>query len=286
MNILVSGAAGYVGRHLLPFLKSNTCSLFTPSIDQLDLSNYIELEAFFSKNKIDKVVHLAACLDNSNYESLFLSNIVALHNLLRVCLEYKIKFFVFVSGNNVYGSSFEKLFTEEDFCNPSPSNYYGLTKYCGELMVKDCFKNSKTKYSIIRIADIYGPNQKTGNLLKKVVENIKQKKPQIIFGTGVRTRDYIYIDDVARGIAFVTNNEIIGTYNLSTGKGTSVKEIVSIAEKISNCKEHTICVAAQQEDVSCVVLNNNKLKRKGFEPNVSFEDGLKTIVLEKEDTYD
>ena len=126
--------------------------------------------------------------------------------------------------------------TEDAPYGPQPYNHYGLTKYVGEMIVRDQLDGSNTDYAIVRIADIYGPKQRTGALLQAVIGNIVAGNPQKKYGIGDRTRDYTYIDDVARGLAHVAVKRLSGIYNLCTGKGTSVARIIEIAEEISDCK--------------------------------------------------
>lgn len=284
MAILITGASGYVGSHLLNVLtdqERKKCLM--PDLDELELSDAACVDRYFAEHSIDRVIHLAACLDSNAPSTLFTSNIEGMLHLLSACVKYSVSHFLFISGNNVYGSNGEKKFQEDDNRNPMVGNRYGLSKYCGELMTADYLANTTTRYGILRIADIYGPGQKTGVLLKAITSNMKSCQPQKLYGVGDRTRDYIYIDDVARGIAFAARNKLEGVYNLSTGVGTSVAELVHLAEQISPCKEPTIAVAVEKEDHSKVVLDNTKLKEAGFTPSVSIKEGLQRLAEYKGD---
>ena len=95
-------------------------------------------------------------------------------------------------------------------------------------------------------------------------------------------RDYIYIDDVVRGIQHILNSDLCGVFNLGTGIGTSVAEIVKIAEKISPNHDKTEYVEVQNEDHSKVVLDVLKLAKAGFKTEISFEEGLTKMVRESE----
>lgn len=279
MSMLITGTSGYVGSHLLRVLTAEerqTCLM--PSHKELDFSDAGSVEEYFSAHRIDSVIHLAACLDNNSAAELFDGNIRGLYNLLSACKAYGVSYFLYASGNNVYGSDGGRAFSETDDRNPMAGNNYGLSKYCGELLVSDCLQNAGIKHCMMRIADIYGPEQKTGALLKAVAGNIKGGLPQKLYGVGDRVRDYIYIDDVAAGLAFAIRKNLEGTYNLSTGIGTSVAEIVKIAEKLSSCKEPTIVLTVEREDHSRVVLNNNKLKKAGFTPEVTITEGLRRLA--------
>lgn len=282
MALLITGAAGYVGSHILQVLPEEyRKDCLTPSIEEMDLSDYNSLSAFFEKNNITHVMHLAAMIDNSAKRELLLFNLTALYNLAKLSLKHGVKHFIMASTNNVYGVRDNLIpISEEEKRNPYFGNDYGLTKYLGELLVEDIFKGTDTRFAVLRIGDIYGPNQKASALIKGVVSNIENFQPQKLYGKGERVRDYIYITDVAKGFVHALCHNLQGFYNLGTGIGTSVREIVSIAESLSPCKEKTVQVKVEKEDTSKVVLNTEKINSSGFHFEISFDEGLKRIIKE------
>lgn len=281
--LLVTGATGYVGRHFLQSLPDEVRrDCLTPSRQEFDLTDAASVQKFFKEHSVDRVLHLAAVVENKNLPALLGSNIIGLYYLLKECRASGVRYFAFASGNTVYGSAGKPPFPETQHCLPDSENWYSISKYYGELMVADMLPASL--YAIVRIGDIYGPNQKTGALLKAVVNNILNAQPQRLYGQGDRTRDYIYIDDVVDGLRFILENSLTGVFNLATGTGTSVREILHIAEKLSNCKEPTIAVAVEKEDHSKIVLDTEKLEKTGWTAAVSFEEGLRRIVEEMRNT--
>ena len=282
MSTLITGADGYVGKHLLRALPdeiSNSC--LYPSHKELDICNWNELSGYFETHTIDRVLHLAAVLDNRNKEGLLECNLIGLYYLLRLCRDHHVKQFVFASGNNVFEKCQDGLLTETSSFTPLPSNYYGITKMFGEMAVSTLLDGTGTDYVILRIGDIYGPYQKSGRLLQAVIKNILHRQPQKLYGIGDRTRDYIYIDDVVNGLIFVMLHDLRGTFNLATGIGTNVIQFIEIAEKISPCKEPTIHIDVENEDHSRVILDVRKLADAGFKAQVSMEEGLRKCVEEE-----
>lgn len=279
MALLVTGAKGYIGHHFMQQLsqKDNQNCLFV-DLPELDISNAQFVDAYFSRHKIVGVLHLAAMIDNNNLLGLLNANLVGLYNLLAACKKYGVSYFCFVSTNNVYNLSAGEFFSEGSERGPLGENIYGLTKYYGELMVENMLSDTAVKYSIVRLGDVFGPNQKVGALLKTVVENAVKGRPQKLYGIGDRTRDYIYIDDVTAGLEHIVKNRLEGMYNLATGVGTSVKQIVEIAQELYAPQQELIRVDVAQEDHSKVTLNVEKLARTGFTTKISFAEGLKRIV--------
>lgn len=280
MALLVTGSKGYVGSYFSKSLPKNE-TIYCPSHLDLDLNDFSTVDSFFNNHKIDVVLHLAACLDSSNDSGLFQSNIIGVYYLLHACIQHGIEYFCFVSGNNVYGSNSSSEFGEQDILMPDVNNRYGISKMYGELVTQYFLSSANIPYSIVRIGDIYGPNQKTGALIKAVINNIITEQPQKLYGIGDRTRDYIFIDDVVDGLKYIIHNRLQGTYNLATGVGTSVLGLISYAEELSRCNEKTINIPVIVEDHSKVVLNVNKLSAAGFDTQVNLLEGLKRIIEEE-----
>lgn len=277
--LLVTGATGYVGSHFLQMLPERLRKdCLAPTRHEMDLTDADSVRRYFELHTIDRVVHLAAVVENTDSVSLFNSNIIGLYYLVRESKTVGVHHFIFASGNTVYGSAGSPPYKETRPCFPDTQNRYSITKYCGELIVADMLNASV--YTIVRIGDIYGPNQKTGALLKAVVKNIVNAEPQHLYGQGDRARDYIYIDDVVSGLQYILEKGLTGVYNLATGTGTDVKEIIRIAEKTSCCTIPTVLVPVENEDHSKIVLDVTKLKNEGWTAATSFEDGLQQIVKE------
>ena len=254
--------------------------IYSVGIEELNLLNYLEVLNFLKENNIKKIIHLGWKIENGN--GVIYDNIEALNNLIRASEEVQIEKFIFISGNNVYGTELNGLsFSEEDKKNPDESNKYGISKYLGEELVNYTMKE---KACMVRIADVYGPNQNHGNLMKGIISNLENKKNIQLYGEGKRERDYIYIDDVIRGLEFIYENNLTGIFNLGTGVGTSVKRITDIVMDI--CKNNGIntgldYVQVNKEDSSKVILNVEKLKNLGFCYNVTIEEGLRKIIEER-----
>lgn len=254
--------------------------IYSVGIEELDLLNYQEVLNFLKKNNITKIIHLGWKMDNDN--ATIYDNIEALNNLIKASEEVQVEKIIFTSTNNVYGTELNgNSFSEEDKTNLDENNKYGISKYLGEELVK---YSMYEKACIIRIADVYGPNQNHGNLMKGIISNLENKKNIQLYGEGKRERDYIYIDDVIRGLEFIYENNLTGIFNLGTGVGTSVKRITDIV--IDICKNNGIntgldYVQVNKEDSSKVILNVEKLKNLGFCYNVTIEEGLKKIIEER-----
>lgn len=279
MKYLLTGSGGFLGTRLAESLKKNDIELIEMKHKDCDISNMESLETFMhGKENLDGIVHLAGCTTNVAGD-LFEANIRGLYNLLTLSSRAGIKYFCFISGNNVYGTHNE-LNKETDILCPDNNNGYGLSKYVGELLVEDYCAKHNIDYHIIRIADIYGGDQKQGRLIKALVSAIINKSALQLWGKGSRTRDYIYVDDVIDGIKFILTQPRNQIFNLGTGVGTSAFELVELANELSEGACGVEKKVIEQEDCSRIVLDVSKLKKAGFEAKIKISDGLKLIVEE------
>lgn len=278
MNYLITGAAGYVGGKLTEMLRSRGEAVFAATRGDFDYSHIEPIRKYFSGKHIDRVIHLAGAVGSRSPEEFYIANISGLYALLQVCAENKVAHITYSSSNNVYPTNLKYPHKENELVQPSSDNLYGISKYAGELIVSDFCKRRNMSFANVRIADIYGPDQKYGNLLKAIVSAVRSRTPLKLYGQGLRTRDYIYITDVINGLAFIGGRNLCGTFNLGSGKGTSVRQLVEIANELSGglCAiENVPCIA---EDTSCVFLDVGKLEDAGYKASVDIRDGLKMTI--------
>ena len=283
MSLLITGAKGYIGRHLLEQLGQSDGKCYAADQEEFNLLDIDSIRSYFNGKNISRVIHLAGAVEVKNPGMLFDVNIQGLYNLLCVCAENKIEHFAFASSNVVYGESREGICSVETFGEPAARNSYALSKYMGELLVSDFCRGHNMRYANVRIGDVYGPNQKVGNLIKAIVQNAAEGKPLALYGSGIRTRDYIFVTDVADGLLFISRNQVRGAVNLGTGVGTSVAELIQIGVELSEGLSTVEQVDTDREDVSKIVLDVSVLKSLGFQTKVSVRDGLgKCIAVRRE----
>lgn len=216
---------------------------------RIDITNKKELDTIFKTHSIDTVIHFAAYKSVSESVSdplkYYNNNINGLISLLEVMNENGVKNIIFSSSATVYGNPSELPITESS--NINILNPYGQTKLMGEIILSDVTKAYDIKTIILRYFNPVGahssgligesPIGTPNNLFPYILDVISGKKDKVfiygsdydtIDGTGVR--DYIHVVDLAKGHVAAVNCidtiKNIKTYNLGTGKGYSVKQIV------------------------------------------------------------
>jgi UDP-glucose 4-epimerase len=247
MKILVTGGAGFIGKHLVDFLlkKDYSVSIFDnfSNSTKESVSHLIQIGAKIiegdirnpqdilnaSKNQ-DTVIHLAAKISVSesidNPSETFQVNVDGTRNVLVACNKNKIKKLIVSSSAAVYGEGSPSVkLTEESETNPiSP---YGESKVKMEQEIREFASKHDISYIILRFFNIFGVGQSKeyAGVITKFIEKIRQDRPLEIFGDGLQTRDFVSIQDVINSIDSAISNDKSGTYNIASGKVVSIKKI-------------------------------------------------------------
>lgn len=237
-----------------------------------DVCDYELLTKIFDDNKIDAVIHFAGlkAVGESVEKPLeyYENNVGSTMNLVKVMKEHNCKNIVFSSSATVYGTP-ETLPIKEDF-PLSTTNPYGTTKLVNEWILSDIYKaDNEWKVTLLRYFNPIG-SEKTGllgedpkdipnNLMPYIVRVAVGKLDHLsVFGNdypthdGTGVRDYIHVVDLAKGHVKALENNINGLfiYNLGTGKGYSVLDLVKTFEKVNNVKIPYEIVGRRAGDVA------------------------------------
>ena len=225
---------------------------------EIDITEEEKFRDVFVSNKIDAVIHFAGlkAVGESVEKPLeyYYNNLLSTMVLMRLCSEFNINKFVFSSSATVYGDNIVPY--EETMDLLPTTNPYGETKAMIERILKDYANaNSDFSVSLLRYFNPVGahksgligeaPNGIPNNLMPYVTKVAKGELEKLrVFGNdyptkdGSGVRDYIHVVDLAEGHVVALNKikKGVNIYNLGTGKGTSVLELVSAFEKANNIK--------------------------------------------------
>lgn len=265
---------------------------------EVDLRDKEKLEFVFKQEKIDAVMHFAGskAVGESVINPLeyFDNNLISTICLLEVMKNFSVNKLIFSSSATVYGNAKKIPLYETN--ETSVTNPYGRTKLMIEDMLSDYSKaNKNLEIIILRYFNPVGahpsgiigekPSDIPHNLMPIIMEVATKKREQVsIFGNdyntkdGTGVRDYIHVCDLAKGHISALNHIKPGVevYNLGTGKGYSVLEMIKTFEKVNNVKISYEFVPRREGDVGQCYANVDKAKTElNWEANLTIEDMFK-----------
>lgn len=247
MNILITGATGFIGRHLTYALsKSYPVRCLVRKTSNISVLKEFDVSIVYGDllkkdsllpalNQIDLVYHLAGEVYSSRKYDYYKGNILATKNLLEICRESGVKKIIFLSSVGVYKPVTKKiLLNEESECNPI--TYYGKTKLYAEEMIK----NHDIPWIIIRAPVVYGPYQPPA--LNHFFLNAFKKKKIYIIGKGDNLRSFCYIDNLVEGLVLLAGRLDITKklYIFSDNYPYTFNEIIKTGSKVIGQKIEVI----------------------------------------------
>lgn len=265
-----------------------------------DVCNKLLLESIFKEHKIDAVIHFAGykAVGESVKKPLkyYQNNLISTLTLLEVMEKYECKKLVFSSSATVYGNP-EKLPIKEDF-SLSTTNPYGTTKLFIEQILRDV-SNADAGWSIalLRYFNPIGahesgligenPNDIPNNLMPYIVKVATKELDHLnVFGNdyptqdGTGVRDYIHVVDLAHGhlkaLEYLNEHTGIEAYNLGTGVGYSVLDVVKTFAKVNNITVPYQIVARREGDIASCYADASKAEQQlGFKTTKGLEEMCK-----------
>ncbi len=300
MKIIVTGGAGFIGSHIVDaYVKAghrvvvidNLATGFRRNVHskakfyKADIRDAKKIEEIFRKERPNVVNHHAAIAEvvKSLRDPLptLEVNVTGTVNLLLASGRYRVKKFIFSStGGAIYGEP--KKIPADESTEPVPLSPYGLSKHLGELVIRFYAKVYGFNYLIFRYPNVYGPRQNPKGEAGVVAifgGLMKSGKRPTIFGDGTKTRDYVYVEDIARanvlGLRKVKNDVL----NLGWGKKVSDRQIFNTIAQQFHFKGRPIYAPYRKGEVYQIAITNARAKKTlGWTPKVKFEEGVKRTI--------
>ena len=282
-KIFVFGGSGFLGKHLIKKLDRNFDFSYLVHNSNDTATNSIKGDilkpASYESNlkNSDVVINLVGQVE-PNLEQLITNNIAGSLNLLQSSVKNNIKKIILISTINVYGEN--KNLPSKETDDLSPITNYGMIKMLNEKLYENFSKLHDIDVTILRLSGIYGPGKIKGffpQLLNSISDENIILRP---YNNGNQFRDFLYVDDAIDGIIKSINNKSSGfdIFNISSGLKYSIKEIISIVEKLSNSKI-SVEYVNEKFDEECIWADNLKAKQiLDFIPKISIEDGIKKTL--------
>ena len=284
-NVLVTGGNGMIGQALVELLYDTTsANIMVADLPNVDLRDRKDCKAVCEGQDI--VFHLAGikgspqrCMEAPASFSVPMIQFNA--NMIEAAYNAGVEWFLYTSSVGVYHPT--EVFVEDDVWKTFPSEndwYAGWAKRIGEMNVQAYMREHNwNQCSIVRPANVYGPNDNFGewsmvvpSLIKKAYENDVLE----VWGDGSPIRDLIYSEDVARGMLHMVENEVIEPVNLGSGMGVTIKEIAEVIAKYFD-KEIVWDTTKPMGDMKRL-MSMNRAESYGFKPMVDLKSGLEKTI--------
>lgn len=283
-NILITGGTGYIGSHIAKVVGTSSVIVdlaqgsTTGRFVQADITNPSAIDAIFAMHQFDTVIHLAALIEVggsvTDPAAYYQTNVIGTLNLLNAMVRHNVRKIIYSSSCAIYGPPKQIPMTEEHPVNPlSP---YAATKLAAESAIRDYAKAYDLSYVIFRYFNAAGASPADGlgeqhepetHLIPRIIRAILDGTTCTIFGTdyptpdGTCIRDYIHVKDIADAhlcaLTYLATKQS-ATFNLGTGQGISVHELLAILETIMQTKANIIAAPRRPGDSPILVADPTK----------------------------
>ena len=294
-RVLVTGANGFLGRHVVTHLSNYQPDLLTPRRTELDLLCAKSTQRYLMEHEPEIVVHLAAACggisENVAKPAAFLrDNTLMGLNLLEASRLAGTRRFVLISTTCAYPQDAPIPLREDSLWSGKPTSAtgpYGLAKRFLHEAVEQYENQYGLDGRILIPANLYGPGDHYGSrshvvaaLIERYVDATKRKVPTVTnWGDGSATREFMYVSDAASAIALATFAEsFTGPMNLGTGVETSIKDLAEMISQITNFGGETLWDTTKPTGQPRRSLNIERLKTLGFAPSCDLMQGLKNTI--------
>ena len=274
MRVLVTGSEGFLGKHVSAVLKTKGHQVV--GLDSAPTADIVaDITRVLPVMELDAIVHLAAVASpnicTANPELAFSVNVLGTQQVLRLALESGAKKFVFSSSAHVYGVGPKYLPTDE-YHPLFLQNTYTTTKILGEQLCQLFYDNHGLSYTVLRLFNAYGPGQGLGYFIPDMLA--KARTGEIILKGGKTTKDWVYVDDVARAFVLAVETPYVGVMNIGSGREMRLEGIACAIAAYTGAKVHWV----DGGDVTRMRADWSRAKGiLGWEPTMKLEDGLRAV---------
>ncbi len=307
-RVLVTGADGFIGSHLVESLLNEGCDIkafvFYNSfnswgwLDSISEEKLSEIEIFAGDirdpsgvrsalKNIDVVLHLAALIAIPfSYHSpdMYLdTNIKGTLNILQACRDYNVERVIVTSTSEVYGTAqYVPIDEKHPLQAQSP---YSATKIGADAIAESFHMSFELPVTIARPFNTYGPRQSARAVIPTIITQLLNGSKEVKLGSIHPTRDLNYVQDVCRGfIALAKNDEAIGkVINIGSGKEISIGDLAKLIIKQINPNAtmvtEDIRKRPDKSEVERLLCDNSLMKKlTGWKPEVSLKEGLMETI--------
>ncbi|GAA0441519.1 NAD-dependent epimerase/dehydratase family protein [Streptomyces stramineus] len=298
---VVTGAAGFIGSHLVEVLRRGGTDVV--GIDRkaswatADIPASAGLGALRAINADLASADLSACLENAatvfhlaalpgvrpswtQFPEYLHCNVLATQRLMDACVRAGVPRVVMASSSSVYGGA-EGTMSEDDL--PRPLSPYGVTKLAAErlALAYAARRDAALSVNALRFFTVYGPGQRPDMFIGRVIRATLENRPIEIYGDGTQIRDFVHVSDIVRALllAAAAPGKGSGVVNIGTGRAASVNEVLVLTGELTGRTPDARYGPAHIGDVRATTADVGRARnRLGFTARTELRAGLATQI--------
>jgi UDP-glucuronate 4-epimerase len=307
LNYLVTGAAGFIGSRVTEMLVDaghhvvgldNLNDAYDGRLKQwrlkrlvgrngfefhhIDICDRAAVESVLTTGRIEAVINLAAragvrqSLENPRIY--IETNITGTLTLLELARAHDIPKFILASTSSLYGGHNPVPYSENTDTS-RPLSPYAASKKGAEALCYSYHHLYGIDVSVLRYFTVFGPAGRPDMSIFRFVQWVKESRPVIIFGDGQQSRDFTYVDDIARGTIMALKPVGYAIVNLGSDKPVSIMDVLHVIERMIGKRAQLEFKAAHPADVPTTWANITRARELlGWKPTVSVEEGIARFV--------
>ena len=302
MNILVTGARGFLGRHLIgPLIADAGNNVVALVRDQRAIRGWYHtenwdavtdvignvcdlpfMERVLAEHEIYTVYHLASQVQVSVAEAnpvgTFDSNIRGTWSVLEACRRQKVRRIIIASTDKAYGDGPVPYIETQPMAGRAP---YEVSKSCADLIAQSYIETYGMSIAITRCGNLYGPGHMNfSTLIPGTIRSILEGKAPVLRSDGTMRRDYLYVEDAVDAYVKLAESCLTGAFNFGSGEASSsVLAIVKAILLLMKSDLRPDIRRTAKHEIQDQWLDITKARRDlGWEPKTSLEEGLKKTI--------
>lgn len=299
MKILITGGAGFIASHvadayielghevvIVDNLSTGNLKNLNPKAKfiEADITDKEKIQEIIRSERPEVINHHAAHIQvgysvkNPQFDAE--NNIIGLLNIMEATKEIPVKKVIMAAtGGAMYGNK-QTPFNET--MKAEPLSPYGISKRAGELYLNYYHELYQIPFISLRYSNVYGPRQNAhgeSGVIAIFTEMITDGKAPAINGDGTHTRDYVYVEDVARANVLALNSDFVGELNIGTKTEISTNEVFrKVVNEMGVDIEEKHIEERPGEQVTSSLDYSKATEILGWEPRVDFDEGVKRVV--------
>ncbi len=293
--ILVTGAAGFIGTHLVRALLTQghdvTAVVHTHTLPS-DLSDRVHTihadladasSLSLLPHSVDAVFHLAILSPREeapdDATQCIRVNTLGTANILEYCRTRQVRRLIYSSSIAVYGAPDSLPVSEQ--APLRPDSFYAVSKVAAENLCQRYHKAYGLSIACLRYASVYGPGQRPHTVLPLFLQRAASGEPLILFGAGERTQDFVYVKDVVAANLLALSAESCDIFNIGSGVGTRMEQLAQTVAQVVGADAASITYdTSRTDDGIHFQLDIAKARRElGYHPQYTLQEGLEEYCM-------